>query len=393
MTRPPPPHPTGREVERCPQRKPTLHRRVNVGMRGPVCSLGSTKSARLRVVAVIQNPVQIKKILNHLVRVGRALCPSPLRRSRRGAGRRDPDSGHPGDADALPGLRRALLPDHLHRLVGSVRRASTVARWRFDEGHGAVASDNGGPLREAGGAHLGPRQARHRAALRRPRRLRVRAGMPGAAGGPRVHRGGVDLHAGAGAHSDHRLQAAPLLVRAPRGAGCACAAAGWTASRCWRTSPPAPWKRAAGTTSRPAAPSTAAATGKSPPVRRTRVASARFADQRRVHQAVVLREAQHATEQPPNRGLGQLTGAPDAEGVAGAISRPRGSASARAAANRPGGLRWSITPVTPRSGAWQAGGGIATVPRTPGMQNPRRPARRLHPLVPWGLSWRQDRHV
>ena len=29
--------------------------------------------------------------------------------------------------------------------VGSVRRASTVAHWRFDEGHGAVAADDGGP--------------------------------------------------------------------------------------------------------------------------------------------------------------------------------------------------------------------------------------------------------
>ena len=47
LTRPPPPHPTGRGAERCLQRRPTLQTRVNVAMRGPACSLGSTKSTHL----------------------------------------------------------------------------------------------------------------------------------------------------------------------------------------------------------------------------------------------------------------------------------------------------------------------------------------------------------
>ena len=81
LTRPPPPHPTGPGAQRCPQRKPTLQTRVNIGMRGPACSLRVYEvdplvcprcGARLRVIAVIQNPVQIRKILNHLGRTGRA---------------------------------------------------------------------------------------------------------------------------------------------------------------------------------------------------------------------------------------------------------------------------------------------------------------------------------
>ena len=44
MTRMPPPHPTGPGAQRCPQRKPTLPTRVNVGMRGPAYSPGCTKS-------------------------------------------------------------------------------------------------------------------------------------------------------------------------------------------------------------------------------------------------------------------------------------------------------------------------------------------------------------
>ena len=50
MTRPPP-HPTGPGAQRCPQRKPTLQTRVHVGVRGPACSLGSTKSTHLSAPA------------------------------------------------------------------------------------------------------------------------------------------------------------------------------------------------------------------------------------------------------------------------------------------------------------------------------------------------------
>ena len=57
MTTRPPPHPTGpgaelaRQLSRCLQRKPTLQTRVNVAMRGPACSLGSTKSTHLSAPA------------------------------------------------------------------------------------------------------------------------------------------------------------------------------------------------------------------------------------------------------------------------------------------------------------------------------------------------------
>ena len=52
MTTRPPPHPTGPGAQRCLQRKPTLQTRVNVGMRGPACSLGSTKSTHLSAPAL-----------------------------------------------------------------------------------------------------------------------------------------------------------------------------------------------------------------------------------------------------------------------------------------------------------------------------------------------------
>ena len=51
MTTRPPPHPTGPRAQRCLQRKPTLQTRVNVGMRGPACSLESTKSTHLSAPA------------------------------------------------------------------------------------------------------------------------------------------------------------------------------------------------------------------------------------------------------------------------------------------------------------------------------------------------------
>ena len=90
MTRPPP-HQTGpgaelaRQLSRCPQRKPTLQTRVHVGMGPPARSglrsrptclppLRSSVSRLPQAIslsAVIQNPVQITKILNHLVRTGR----------------------------------------------------------------------------------------------------------------------------------------------------------------------------------------------------------------------------------------------------------------------------------------------------------------------------------
>ena len=99
--------------------------------------------------------------------------------------------------------------------VGAVRRDSTVAHWRFDEGAGSVAADDGGPhyAKLAGPAWVPGKRG---TALRFDGRddygyvlecpeLRV---------GARVHRGGVGLHRGAGAHPDHRLQAAALLGRA-----------------------------------------------------------------------------------------------------------------------------------------------------------------------------------
>ena len=61
------------------------------------------------------------------------------------------------------------------------------------------------------------------------------------------------------------------------------------------------------------------------PIRGARVAFTRSGNQRRVDQAVVFHEAhEYAAEQPRDRGLGQRTGAPDAERVAGAFGVPRG---------------------------------------------------------------------
>ncbi|CAI8014660.1 hypothetical protein GBAR_LOCUS9155 [Geodia barretti] len=99
--------------------------------------------------------------------------------------------------------------------VGAVRRGLHGGALALRRGRG----QRGGrrrraPLRQAGGAGLGCRQARHGAPFRWPRRLRLRVGVPGAAHRPRVHGGSVDLHRGAGAHPDHRLQAAALLDRA-----------------------------------------------------------------------------------------------------------------------------------------------------------------------------------
>ena len=62
------------------------------------------------------------------------------------------------------------------------------------------------------------------------------------------------------------------------------------------------------------------------PVGGARVAFTRSGNQRDVDQAVVFHEAhEYAAEQPRDRGLGQCTGAPDPERVAGAFGVPRGS--------------------------------------------------------------------
>ena len=73
------------------------------------------------------------------------------------------------------------------------------------------------------------------------------------------------------------------------------------------------------------------------PIRRAGVASAGAGDQRRLDQAVVLREAhEHAAEQPRDRGLGQCAVAPGAEGVAGAPGLARGPVLRFEGSGRPG---------------------------------------------------------
>ena len=122
--------------------------------------------------------------------------------------------------------------------VGAVRRDSTVAHWRFDEGAGSVAADDGGPhyAKLAGPAWV-PGKRGTAPPVRRPRRLRLRAGMSGAARRARVHGGSLDLDGGAGAHPRPSSPSCRTIGSGCTRAGCACAAAEWQASRCWRTWP------------------------------------------------------------------------------------------------------------------------------------------------------------